>query len=130
MTGTIVDDVLAGRRFPYSRAFARVGFSARDAELWRRAGWHDPDAAAPWHRIAGGADPVSLLALANDGFDPDTVASVSRFAPTLTAAWARALLPAPERGAAEVDLRDRVLADRHRDAMLRHPASWSAEQLV
>ena len=29
---TIVDDVLAGRRFPYSRAFALAGFSPVDAE--------------------------------------------------------------------------------------------------
>ena len=128
-TGTIVDDVVAGRRFPYSRAFARAGFSADDAELWRRAGWHDPDVAAPWHRIETCAGPEVLLTLANDGFDAETVARVSRFAPRLTSAWTRALLPPPETGARELDLRDRVLANLHRDAMQRHPASWSLEQL-
>ncbi|WP_436793732.1 hypothetical protein [Actinospongicola halichondriae] len=129
MTGSIVDDVLAGRRFPYSRAFARAGFSAADAEQWRRAGWHDPDEAAPWHAIDTAAGPETLLSLANDGFDPETVDRVSRFVPTLTAAWTRALLPVATMDV-ELDLRDRVLANLHRDARLRHPASWSEEQLT
>ena len=131
---SIVDDVLAGRRFPYSRAFARAGFSPVDAELWRRAGWHDPEAAAPWHDIATGASAEALLALALDGYDADGVARVARFVPTLTVAWTRALT-APSTPPKELDLRDRVLANLHRDAdlrdaKLRHPASWSEDQLV
>lgn len=127
--GTIVDDVLAGRRFPYSRAFARAGFSATDAELWRRAGWHDPATAAPWHDIETAAGPEELLALAQDGFDAAVVARVASFAPTFTVAWTRAVA-SPSRAPVEVDLRDRVLSNLHRDAKLRHPASWSEDQLV
>lgn len=126
---TIVDDVLAGRRFPYSRAFARAGFSPVDAELWRRAGWHDPERAAPWHDIETAATPEALLALAQDGYDAAIVARVAAFVPTLTVAWARALTT-PSTPPKELDLRDRVLSNLHRDAKLRHPASWSQDQLV
>lgn len=136
---TIVDDVLAGRRFPYSRAFARAGFTALEAELWRRAGWHDPERAAPWHDIGTAATPQALLALAEDGYDATVVTQVAAFVPTLTVAWTRALT-APSTPPKELDLRDRVLANLHRDsgprdtglrdAKLRHPASWSEDQLV
>lgn len=128
-TVTLVDDVLAGRRFPFSRAFARAGFSPIDAELWRRAGWHDPDRARPWHEIATDARPEQLLALAEDGYDAAIVARVARFVPMLAVAWTRALT-APSAPPKELDLRDRVLANLHRDAKLRHPASWSEDQLV
>lgn len=131
---TIVDDVLAGRRFPYSRAFARAGFSPVDAERWRRAGWHDPERAAPWHEVETAATPESLLTLAEDGYDAAIVARVASFVPTLAVAWTRALT-APSTPPKELDLRDRVLANLHRDAelrdaKLRHPASWSEDQLV
>lgn len=105
MAGEIVDDVRSGRRFPYSRAFAQAGFSADDAERWRRAGWEDVSTATPWHRIDTAADAVDLFALAADGFEAEQVAAVARFAPDLTVAWTRALLG--RRAARELDLRDR-----------------------
>ncbi len=92
MTESIVDDVLSGRRFPYSRAFARAGFSADDAERWRRAGWTTADDAEPWHRIDTAADENDLIALALEGFEPEQVRQVSRFAPRFTVAWTHALL--------------------------------------
>lgn len=121
MAGNIVDDVVNGRRFPYSRVFARAGFSPDDAESWRRAGWDDAEHAAPWHQIATEADAATLRALASAGFDAGQVARVARFAPGLTAAWTHALLG--ERTERDVDLRDR------HDVDLRRPAGeqWSIE---
>lgn len=86
----IVDDVLQGRRFPYSRAFTRAGFSREDAERWRRAGWLDPDEAAPWHAIPTDAPPTALRELFLARVDHDDVANVARFAPHLTLAWLHA----------------------------------------
>ena len=85
------------------------------------------------------ATPQALLALAEDGYDATVVTQVAAFVPTLTVAWTRALT-APSTPPKELDLRDRVLANLHRDsgprdtglrdAKLRHPASWSEDQLV
>lgn len=115
MTESIVDDVLSGRRFPYSRAFARCGFSSDDAERWRRAGWTIADDAEPWHRIDTSADAQDLMALALEGFEPEQIRQVSRFAPALTVAWTHALLaPAPVSSAdpsVEIDLRTRDLQE-------------------
>ena len=126
MTGNIVDDVVSGRRFPYSRAFARAGFSPTDAESWRRAGWDDATEAAPWHRIGTDADAATLRTLAAAGFTADDVAQVARFAPRLTAAWTHALLGSTpgtdldlrDPNGHEDELRERVRANLHRE---NHP---------
>lgn len=121
MTGNIVDDVVSGRRFPYSRAFAQAGFSADDAEAWRRAGWEDAQAAAGWHRIETAADAATLRSLAVAGFDADQVAQVARFAPMLTAAWTHALVKVHRD--IDIDLRDIDLRQRVRENLFRenHP---------
>ena len=98
----IVDDVIRGRRLPLSRAFALAGFSRADSEVWRRAGWADATEAVPWHRIGSDRSPTELRTLFLRGFTPDRVAALDRADET------------------EIDLRDRVLQNLHRDAP--HPA--------
>ena len=114
MTGNIVDDVVNGRRLPYPRMLARAGLSAEDAEHWRRAGWDDPAAAAPWFWIDTAADAAALRSLAVGGFDVGQVERVARFAPRLTVAWTHALLG--DRRDRDIDLREAVLRMRARES--------------
>lgn len=118
MEDSTVDDVLAGRRFPFSRAWAACGFARHEAEAWRRAGWRDPERAARWHGLGGDASPAQLRSLAVEGYGPEQVVAVARLAGRATAAWVRALA-SPDVGdngmptidEAEIDLRDRVRAN-------------------
>jgi hypothetical protein len=115
---TLVDDVLAGRRLPFSRAFAQAGFTRDEAEEWRRAGWSDPTEAAGWHHLGAHCTPRQLRSLAREGFGPGDVDRVARSFPRWTAAWVRAL--AMEAGVfsppdVEIDLRDRVRQNLQRD---------------
>ena len=115
---TLVDDVLAGRRLPFSRPFAQAGFGRDESEAWRRAGWTDPAEAARWHHLGAHCTPRQLRGLAREGFTVEDVAGVARWFPSWTAAWVRAL--AMEAGAftpadVEIDLRDRVRQNLVRD---------------
>ncbi len=101
MMDEIVDEVIRGRRLPLSRAFAQAGFSRAESELWRRAGWTDAAEAAPWHRISSDRNPTELRTLFLRGFTPERVVALDRDDET------------------EIDLRDRVLQNLHRDAPQR-----------
>ncbi len=95
------DDATTRARLPFSRAFAQAGFSRQDADAWRRAGWDDADEAARWYRAGSDRTPAQLRALALRGFTPDQ-------------------LPMLDIGEGdEIDLRDRVLRNLHRDAPTR-----------
>ena len=103
-------------RLPFSRPFAQAGFSRDEAEEWRRAGWGDPTEAAQWHDLARWCSPRQLRSLALEGFVPADIECVARLFPSFTAAWTRALADAVTAAEdTEIDLRDRVRRNLHRD---------------
>ena len=103
-------------RLPFSRAFALAGFTRDAAEEWRRAGWEDPLEAARWHGLSRWCSPRQLRSLALEGFVPADIECVARLFPSFTAAWTRALAEAVTAiEDTEIDLRDRVRRNLHRD---------------
>ncbi len=103
-----------GRRLPFSRAFAQAGFNRSDAQVWRRAGWDDPELAAGWRHIERWCAPEQLLTLVRDGFEAGQVEEVVTGSPGLTTAQIRARIGRPEnRTDDEIDLRERVLENLH-----------------
>lgn len=109
MEATGHDDI-SGRRLPFSRAFAQAGFNRSDAQVWRLAGWDDPELAAAWRLLEQWCEPKQLLALMMDGFEVDQVEAVVTDSVGLTADQIRARIGRPEnRTDDEIDLRERVL---------------------
>lgn len=107
-------DQSTGRRLAFSRAFAQAGFDRADAQVWRLAGWDDPELAAVWRHLDRWCDPEQLLSLARDGFDVSQVEAVVSESPGLTTAQIRARIGRPgNRTDDEIDLRERVLENLH-----------------
>lgn len=103
-----------GRRLSFSRAFAQAGFNRSEAQVWRLAGWDDPELASAWRHLERWCEPEQLLALVRDGFEVGQVEAVVTGSSGLTTAQIRARIGRPEnRTDDEIDLRERVLENLH-----------------
>jgi hypothetical protein len=90
-----------------SVTWSEAGFARHDAELWRRAGWTDAEAAARWRAACPGDSAVHLGRVRDAGYSIDQVRNTSRRARRHVAAWVVAILPPAGRGTRS--LRDRPL---------------------